>query len=59
MDTAMELYTYHTALLNSGDGKQRVGGIQSIISRSSRLPDILNYKDDIKLLPHRWFSSLF
>ena len=36
-----------------------VGEIPSIISRSSRLPDILNYKDDIKLLPHWWLSSLF
>ena len=41
-------------IVNSG-----VGEIPSIISRSSRLPDILNYKDDIKLLPHWWFSSLF
>ena len=41
-------------IVNSG-----VGEIPSIISRSSRLPDILNYKDDIKLLPHWWLSSLF
>ena len=56
MDSAMG----HTdALLNSGDSKQGVGGIPSIILRSSRLPDILNYKDDIKLLPHWWFTLLF
>ena len=40
-------------IVNSG-----VGEIPSIISRSSRLPDILNYEGDIKLLPHRWFINI-
>ena len=34
------------------------GGIRSIISGSSRLPDILNYEGDIKLLPHQWFINI-